>query len=77
MIILTHKGVEVFINKFKNANQHSYWDNYDLIIWKKNSNGYTSIKGSFQENSWGISDRVSVNSQGLWKISSKYVKYFK
>lgn len=77
MISLTQKGVDVFISRYKTASQNSYWENYDLVIWKKNINGYTSIKGSFQDNSWGISDRVSVNNQGIWKISSKYVKYFK
>lgn len=77
MISLTQKGVDVFISRYKTTNQNSYWENYDLVIWKKNINGYTSIRGLFQDNSWGIADRVSVNHNGIWKISSKYVKYFK
>jgi len=77
MICLTQKGVEIFIERYKTVNQNSYWDNYDLVIWKKNINGYTSIKGSFQNNSWGVTDRISVNDKGIWKISKRYVKYFK
>ncbi len=77
MISLTQKGVDIFISRYKTANQKSYWENYDLVIWKKNNNGYTSPKGLYQDNSWGISDRVSVSNQGMWKIPTKYVKYFK
>ena len=54
-----------------------HWDNYDLIIWKKDSSGYTNKKGMFRKNSWGIADRVSVTSQGIWKLPKQYVKYFK
>jgi len=77
VISLTQKGVDIFISRYKTANQKSYWENYDLVIWKKNNNGYTSTKGLYQDNSWGISDRVSVSNQGMWKIPTKYVKYFK
>lgn len=54
-----------------------YWDNYDLVIWKKDNSGYTSKKGMFRKNSWGIADRVSVSNQGIWKLPKQYVKYFK
>jgi hypothetical protein len=77
VIVLTQKGVEVFINKYNKENQISFWNNYDLVIWKKNISGYTSTKGLFKNNSWGTADIVSVNNQGLWKLSGKYVKYFR
>ena len=75
MLNLTEKGVEVFIRKAKNI--EPYWDNYDLVIWKKDHNGFTNIKGLFRNNSWGMADRVSVSDQGIWKLPKKYVKYFK
>jgi hypothetical protein len=77
MLNLTLKGVEVFIEKAKTKTQEPYWDNYDLLIWKENSNGFTSVNGSFKKNKWGIVNRVSVNNQGIWKLPVKYVKYFK
>jgi len=75
MLNLTEKGVEVFIRKAKSI--EPYWDNYDLVIWKKDHNGFTNIKGLFRNNSWGMADRVSVSDQGIWKLPKKYVKYFK
>jgi hypothetical protein len=74
---LTEKGVEVFIKKYKSDKQESFWDNYDLIIWNKNNSGFTNIKGLFRNNSWGLADKISVSDQGVWKLSKKYVKYFK
>lgn len=77
MINLTSKGVEVFIKRYNTKNQESFWDNYDLIIWKKDQSGYTSLKGMFRKNSWGISERVSVDSKGIWRLPNKYVRNFK
>lgn len=57
--------------------QESFWDNYDLVIWNKNNNGFTNIKGLFRNNSWGLMDKISINDQGIWKLSKKYVKYFR
>lgn len=57
--------------------QESFWENYDLVIWNKNNNGFTNIKGLFRNNSWGLMDKISINDQGIWKLSKKYVKYFR
>lgn len=77
MLNLTLKGVEVFIKRSQTNKQESYWDNYDLIIWKEDSGGFTSIKGMFRRDHWGIAERVSVNKDGVWKLPKKYVRYFK
>ena len=77
MLNLTLKGVEVFIERSKNKNQDSYWDNYDLMIWKKDHNGFTNIKGLFRKDTWGIAERISVSDEGIWKLPTKYVKHFK
>ena len=74
MLNLTELGVEVFIKKAKNI--VPYWDNYDLIIWKKDINGFTNIKGVFK-NTWGTTERISVDNDGTWKLPTKYVKHFK
>lgn len=77
MLHLTLKGVDIFIERSKTKSQESYWDNYDLMIWKKDSGGFSSVKGMFRKDSWGIADRISVNEQGVWKLPAKYVKHFK
>jgi hypothetical protein len=60
MLNLTELGVEVFIKKAKNVTP--FWDNYDLVIWKKDINGFTNVKGMFK---------------GIWKLPTKHVKHFK
>ena len=77
MLNLTLKGVEVFMERSKTKSQESFWDNYDLIVWKKDQSGFTNIRGMFRKDSWGIAERVSVNEKGIWKLPKSYVKYFK
>ena len=77
MLHLNLLGVDVFIKKANSAKLNPYWENYDLIIWKKNNNGYTNQRGMFKKNSWGVADRVSVENNGIWKLPTQYVKYFK
>jgi len=75
MLNLTELGVEVFIKKAKSVTP--FWDNYDLVIWKKDINGFTNVKGMFKENTWGTAERISVDSNGIWKLPKKHVKHFK
>lgn len=77
MLNLTELGVEVFRKRFNNLKQESFWNNYNLIIWKQNPGGYSSVNGMFRNDAWGLIDTVSVNDKGVWVLSKKYVKYFK
>jgi len=74
---LNTQGVEVLIKRSKSNNIDTYWDNYDLVIWRKDANGFSNIKGMFRKNSWGIAERFSVSNIGTWKLPRKYVRYFK
>lgn len=74
MLKLNELGVELFIKRAKDISP--YWDNYNLIIWKKDPSGFTNIKGLFR-NTWGIAEKISVNNDGVWELPKKYVKYFK
>ena len=57
--------------------QESFWNNYDLVIWKKDNGGYTSNNGMYRQNAWGKAENISVSREGIWKLPKKYVKYFK
>jgi hypothetical protein len=76
MLHLNLLGVEVFINRSKTKSQEAFWNNYDLIIWKKNAEGYNEKNGMFR-NEWGMAEIITVNEKGIWKLPKKYVKYFK
>lgn len=77
MLVLTEKGVDVFIKKSTTKFQESFWNNYDLIVWKKDVGGYTDVKGMYRKNAWGKAEKFSVSHEGIWKLPKQYVKYFK
>ena len=74
---LTMQGVEIFINRSQSKVQKSFWDNYDLVIWKKDSGGYTDLKGMYRKDAWGKAEKISVSREGIWELPKRYVKYFK
>jgi hypothetical protein len=76
LLNLTELGVDVFIKRSNSKNVKSFWDNYSLIIWKKNSSGFTNKNGLFK-NEWGIAEKIAINYDGLWKLPTQYVKNFK
>jgi len=76
MIHLYENGVNVFIKRFKSNKNEAFWDNYDLVIWNKNDNGFFSKKGLYR-NSWGVADKLSVTKEGTWVLPKTYVKHFK
>jgi hypothetical protein len=76
LLNLTELGVEVFIKRSSSKNVHSFWNNYSLVIWKKNNSGFTNKNGLFK-NGWGIAEEFAINNDGLWKLPTKYVKNFK
>ena len=77
MLNLTLKGVEVFIDRLQATKEEAFWNNYDLVIWKKDNSGYSDIKGIYRNDAWGKAEKISVNSEGIWKLPNKYVKHFK
>ena len=76
MLNLTELGVEIFIKRSNSKTVKSFWDNYSLVVWKKNNSGFTNKNGLFK-NEWGIAEKFAINNDGLWKLPSQYVKNFK
>lgn len=77
MLHLYENGVEILRKKLDSKKLDSYWENYNLIIWKRDLGGFSSTKGVYRNNSWGIADEFSVTAKGTWILPIKYVKYFK
>jgi hypothetical protein len=76
LLNLTELGVEVFIKRSNSKTVKSFWDNYSLVVWKKNNSGFTNKNGLFK-NGWGIAEEFAINNDGLWKLPTQYVKNFK
>lgn len=76
MLYLYEKGIEILKEKSL-KNKEFYWNNYDLVIWEKNSAGYYKVNGLFRNNCWGIKKVIPINKNGTWTLPAGYVKYFK
>jgi hypothetical protein len=50
------------MKRSKSKNLDLFWNNYSLIIWKKNNSGYTNKKGLFRKNEWGSEQRRAVEA---------------
>jgi len=74
---LNEKGVDLLRKKATTNSLEIFWDNYDLIFWKKNNIGFTDKKGMFRKGAWGIATRLEMTNNGTWILNKKYVKYFK
>ena len=74
---LNEKGVDLLRKKATTSSLEIFWDNYDLIFWKKNNIGFTDKKGMFRKGAWGIATRLEMTNNGTWILNKKYVKYFK
>jgi hypothetical protein len=77
MIYLYESGVDVLKKRASSNNLEIRWDNYDVILWQKNSSGFFNVNGEYRKNNWGISSKFAVNKDGVWILPAKYVKYFK
>jgi hypothetical protein len=77
MLYLNTIGAELFIKKYKNSIRDSFWNNYELVIWEKNSSGYFNTEGMYHLNSWGIHKSYGISDKGLWRLPKKYVKHLK
>lgn len=48
------------------------WDGWTLVFWKPNTNGFNDRNGAFKNGKWGVQARVSVDSDGNWRVPIKY-----
>jgi hypothetical protein len=74
---LNEKGADLLKMRASTSSLDIFWDNYDLVLWKKNNNGFTDKKGMFRKGTWGIATRLRMTQYGTWVLNKKYVKYFK
>lgn len=77
MICLYESGVEILKKRANSNSIEIRWNNYDVILWQKNSSGFFNVNGEYRKNNWGISSKFAVNKDGVWVLPTKYVKYFK
>jgi len=61
---LHYDDAHAFVNKTRGA----FWDGWDIVLWKPNSNGMTSKTGMFRNGKWGTARRYPVLNDGSWAV---------
>jgi hypothetical protein len=54
--------------KFVQLNENAWWENYDLIIWKKNPGAWSKKNGKMYNGNWGTILRIPVSTEGTWRV---------
>jgi hypothetical protein len=53
---------------FVKTNINSWWDNYDIIIWKESPGAWSKKSGLIKNGKWGIAKRIPISNDGNWRI---------
>jgi hypothetical protein len=56
--------------QFIQINENAWWDNYDIIIWKKNPGAWSKKNGKLYNGKWGNIIRIPISSEGTWRMPS-------
>lgn len=71
---LDYKSAHRFVREQRSLGNSVRWDGWDMVFWKPTRHGFTSVNGSFYKDRWGVESRISVDSNGVWKVPNKNVK---
>ena len=52
-------------------NRSAFWDGWDIVVFRRNHNGATNVRGMYRNGSWGIATKYPLNDDGTWKVHSK------
>lgn len=55
-------------HQFVANTRNARWDGWDIILWKKNPGAFMKPKGTCRSGVWGIESRISVDTDGLWRV---------
>lgn len=71
---LDYKAAHHFVRQQRSLGNSVRWEGWDMVFWKPTRHGFTSVNGAFVNGRWGVESRVSVTSEGVWKVPQKSVK---
>jgi hypothetical protein len=67
MLIKTIEEADQIVNHSKDLK----WVGWDIVSWKKDSNGFSNKNGRFINNQWGIQSVYPITEKG-WHLPNRY-----
>ena len=49
-------------------NREVFWDEYDIVMWKKTPGGFMSPYGLRRNGEWGVTKRFRMTNRGTWRV---------
>jgi len=62
--VLNLEQAELFVK----TNKNSWWENYDIILWRQNPGAWSKKNGLMRDGKWGIAKRIKISNEGTWSI---------
>ena len=89
MIVLTHDKADNFVEKQQRLGNDVWWDGWDMVFFSPNpkavyvpnskdaSNPQIIRGAAFRNGSYGYLTRVSVGSDGKWRVPNRNAKHLR
>lgn len=61
-------------DRFVKTNKDARWEQWDIIIFRKNPAAASKVSGRFLDGRWGFESTVSVDTDGLWRVPTRNVR---
>jgi len=62
------------IHRLVDISDNCWWDGYTVVFFEPSPNAYMKKNAVFSNGSWGVTNRVSPNRNGIWKVPAKQLE---
>ncbi len=65
-LVLNYDAAHRFVDRTAKAR----WEGWDIVLFSANDYAWNNPKGAFRNERWGIEERISPDTKGLWKVKT-------
>ena len=74
MINLDIKSAHRVVREQKAAGVDVEWDGWDIVFYRPAPQAVYSADGVWRNNGWHFANRVTVTTEGIWKVDPRNIK---
>ncbi|UMO76378.1 hypothetical protein SEA_TOMAS_234 [Streptomyces phage Tomas] len=75
-VVLDYNSAETFVTEQNKLNNDVRWEGWTLVFFRKSrdNRGWNKREGAFRKDNWGFESRVTVGTDGKWRVPSRNVR---
>lgn len=77
MMNLDIKSAHRVVREQQQAGNDVVWDGWDIVFYRPAPQAVYSKDGVWRNGQWSFENRVTVNSEGMWKIDPRNIRRIK